>query len=451
MSFWQLEHADDLALVEQRTSRVFTYRQLAAEVRAFAEPAPVKRLGFVLCDNSLGAVVAYLSALQHRDAVCLLDASLAPQLLARMVDVYQPEWIAGAARHAGYQRSERGLLEREAPVEAAPLYADLALLLTTSGTTGSPKLVRLSYTALQANAAQIAQVLQLSTRERAITSLPMQYSYGLSVINSHLHAGGSLLLTADAAITRSFWDFATQASATSLAGVPYTYEMLQRLDLRALAPKSLHTFTQAGGRLRPELALQLAELGRFYTMYGQTEATARISYVPPERLLEKAGSIGISVPSGRLWLDTTTSELMYEGPNVMLGYAEQRSDLARGDAQHGLLHTGDLGACDAEGYFRITGRAKRFVKLFGLRVSLDEVEALLSRELASTVACTGTDDKLMIALEGERLCARAQEIVTSTYRIHRSVVKVQHLAAIPRSSQGKVDYAALENLGKLAR
>lgn len=281
-------------------------------------------------------------------------------------------------------------------------------------------------------------------------ALPMQYSYGLSVINSHLRVGATVLLGAPALTTREFWQLAATHAATSLAGVPYTYEMLRRLDVRALAPESLRVFTQAGGRLKPELVEHFAELararaGRFYVMYGQTEATARISYVPPDRLSQKLGSIGVPIPGGELDL-RENGELVYRGPNVMLGYAERRSDLARGDELLGVLHTGDLAKRDADGYYYLTGRMKRISKLFGLRLNLDDIDALLASDLPCSAACVGSDTELTIAVEDQSQLSRARELVTQTYRLHPSVVRSSFVAALPRTPAGKVDYAQLSAL-----
>ena len=284
------------------------------------------------------------------------------------------------------------------------VHPDLALLLTTSGSTGSPKLVRLTLRNLAANAESIAQYLQLTPQERPITSLPMSYSYGLSVINSHLQVGATIVFTEDGVLQREFWDAVDQHHCTSFAGVPYTYQMLLQTGLLNKKGSSLRTLTQAGGRLEERYIQQMYDLAmargwKFMVMYGQTEATARISYVPFERLGGKVGSVGIAIPNGLLSVDEHTGELVYRGPNVMLGYAECRDDLAKGDELHGVLRTGDLARQDDDGYFYITGRLKRFLKLFGKRFNLDDVEKILSRRFETSVACYGRDDLLMVAVE----------------------------------------------------
>jgi long-chain acyl-CoA synthetase len=319
--------------------------------------------------------------------------------------------------------------------------------------------VRLSLGNLQANAESIADYLALSCEERAITTLPMHYAYGLSVLNSHFLAGATVLLTAQPVTTRRFWDMLRRCVATSIAGVPIIFSMLRQMHFETMSlPSSLHTLTVAGGALSPDSTRWHAELAlsrgqRFFVMYGQTEATARIAYVPPERLLDKIGAIGIAIPGGQLELIdknsipvTTvgvTGELCYRGPNVMLGYTTGIADLAYPDTQGGFLRTGDLAWRDEEGYFFIAGRLQRFIKISGNRIDLDEIEAQL-RASGHDVAVTGRDDLLVVALRGTQTSADilASE-VPAHYRLHHGAVKVVTIDKFPLSSTGKIRYGDL--------
>jgi acyl-CoA synthetase (AMP-forming)/AMP-acid ligase II len=230
-------------------------------------------------------------------------------------------------------------------------------LLTTSGSTGSPKLVRLTLANVLANAHSIVSYLDIQPGERSIQSLPMQYSYGLSLINSHLVAGATVVLTRHSFLRPEFWAAFDHTACTSFAGVPYIYETLYRLRFDPRRHVSLRTMTQAGGALRHDIIQSFYERtraagSRFFVMYGQTEATARISYVPCECLGKKIGSVGIAIPHGYLALapleDSQLQELLYSGPNVMMGYADSVADLSAGDALGGTLHTGDLARQDVE-------------------------------------------------------------------------------------------------------
>jgi long-chain acyl-CoA synthetase len=277
----------------------------------------------------------------------------------------------------------------------------------------------------------------------------MAYSYGLSVINSHLLAGATLVLSEHGVLRREFWDSIDQYGCTSFAGVPYTYQMLLQTGLLKKRGATLRTLTQAGGALAENHVREMCELAgqrgfKFFVMYGQTEATARISYLPYEALAAKVGSIGVAIPNGSLQVDAETAELIYSGPNVMLGYAESRDDLSKGDELHGVLRTGDLARQDADGFFYVTGRMKRFLKMFGKRFNLDEVEQIVQGRFGFPTACFGRDDLLMLAVEtGSENADAVIAMLSETFGVPRNAVRVEAVAAIPRTVRGKVDYRAL--------
>jgi acyl-CoA synthetase (AMP-forming)/AMP-acid ligase II len=334
---------------------------------------------------------------------------------------------------------------------------DLALLLPTSGSTGSPKFVRLSRRAVLANADSIAEALDIDDDERAITSLPIHYSYGLSVVNSHLRRGAQVVLTGMNVLEAGYWALIRDLAVTSMAGVPYSYLLLRRLDFEGLGVPSLRTLTQAGGRLDPKLVMYFHSLmttrgGNFFVMYGQTEATARIAILPSDALPAKRGSVGLAVPGGAIHLlggdgatlpPGETGEVVYAGPNVMLGYAEGPDDLALGDVQGGRLSTGDLGHCDSDGYLFITGRTKRIAKAFGYRISLDEIEAVLATR--GTLAVTCIDEKVVVHCEGwtPQAMAEAKAYIARLMRLHQSAFDFRSIEQLPALPSGKVDYRKL--------
>ena len=409
----------------------------------------------MLCRNTPECLVAYLGALRSGHAACLLDADTQRELLDRLVSMYAPEWLftADEIDLPGYASRpvEGGVLHHRAAGGNRPVAAELALLLPTSGSTGSPKLVRLSYRNLQANASSIVDYLRIGAEDRCVTSLPMAYSYGLSVLHTHLLAGAQVLMTSGSFLQRDFWTFVRAHRPTSLAGVPYHYEVMLRMRMLEPDLPGLQTLTQAGGRLSPERITKVAAISaargwRFYVMYGQTEATARISYVPAERLQGKIGSVGIPIPGGRLSVDPVTQELLYSGPNVMLGYAESRADLGKGDELQGRLATGDLATCDDDGYFYIVGRLKRFLKIFGKRFSLDDMEAVIGQHVGQPVACFGADDRVCVAIDPATTRESVARVLKDVLHLHPSAFRISNVEALPRLSSGKLDY---QSLGKL--
>ena len=339
------------------------------------------------------------------------------------------------------------------PLGCAPvLHSELALLLPTSGSTGSSKWVRISRASLNANAAAIADYLALDSGERAITSLPLFYSFGMSVLNSHLLVGASLVQSAVGPLERQFWEEVNLHNVTSVAGVPFTFQMLSRLRFDWNRYPSLMTLTQAGGRLEPALAIAFARQAtaldrRFFVMYGQTEAAPRIAWLGHEEVLLAPDAIGRAVPGGHLSLRSEPGlpdgegELIFEGPNVMLGYAEGMADLAHG-RETTVLFTGDLARCDEEGRFYLTGRINRFLKLFGKRVSLAEVENWLQAR-GYQCAATGRDDRLLVAIEGEFVaCDELQLEIARWLRVPPSCVLIR-MQPLPRRSNMKIDYPTL--------
>ncbi|WP_435240441.1 AMP-binding protein [Streptomyces cucumeris] len=437
---WLDEPSAATAVVDADTDRSWSYAGLADRVRRRADGLRIGRKGLAVCLTrpDIDTVTGYLAALAADHAVLLLDSTAGPASVDDVIRAYRPEFVLDGDRTAGLAGA------------ADPVHPDLAVLLCTSGSTGSPKYVRLSTASLDANAAQIISYLGLGPHERAVQSLPLHYSYGLSVLNSHLLAGASVVLTRTSLVRRSFWDTVRRTGCTSFAGVPSAYTILGRTGFERRKLPALTTLTQAGGRMPPETVLRFARVmcdrgGRLVVMYGQTEATARIAYLPPDRVLDKPDRIGVPVPGGALTL-AGDGELIYTGPNVMLGYARGRADLARGDELHGRLATGDLARVDDEGLFTVVGRKRRVAKLCGQRINLDELETLLAAH--ATVATLELDEKLVIARApgaGAATAGDLARIVRERIRIPTRYIRVRDVGSIPRTTSGKTDYAHLED------
>jgi acyl-coenzyme A synthetase/AMP-(fatty) acid ligase len=407
--------------------------------------------------------------LEHHIPIVLLDGSKDISLLKKLMCIYQPEYIwadndkvsvIGGDTIYTYATYSLQRVHYESSVEKPTINPDLALCLTTSGSTGSPKFVRLSSKNVLANAKSIADYLEIDENERPVTTLPSYYSYGVSVINSHLIKGATILLTEDTIAQRHFWDFMKKYQATSIAGVPYTYEMLKMLRFFRMDLPHLKTITQAGGKLNKEIAKEYIEWAqsngkRFFVMYGQTEATARMSYLPQEHALEKYASIGVAIPEGSFSLIDVNGklieeadvdgELVYEGPNVSMGYAECRADLAKGDDNHGVLRTGDVARRDNDGYYYITGRLKRFVKVWGNRCNLDTIEQIV-KSVTTDCACVGVDDKITVFVTQEGAEVRIINLLVEKTGLNNRAFAVKVIKAIPNYSSGKINYPELQKL-----
>ncbi|WP_433267170.1 AMP-binding protein [Actinosynnema sp. CS-041913] len=457
--------------------------RVAETARSFDRLAP--GVVFLRIGWDLPGVLRYLGALEAGRAVALLDPAQDRAVLDDLVARFRPaavfgvspdeepapgyrvaeghdaasELIAGSGQGAdsGQGASEHGWVR--AGADGVVPHPDLAVLLPTSGSTGNPKFVRLSRQALLANASAIADVLEIGPDEVAPTSLPLHYSYGMSVLNSHLLRGATVLLEGSGVVARPFWDAVAEYGVTSLAGVPYHYEMLRRLRFDPAKYPTLRTLTQAGGKLRTELVAEFNDRmtavgGRMFVMYGQTEASPRMATVPAGRLAEKLGSAGPALPGGAfsIRLDDgsetvepeAVGEVLYRGPNVMMGYAESEAELASGDDVGGVLATGDLGYLDADGYLFLTGRLKRIGKVFGNRVNLDDLEQLVKG--FGPAAAVAAGDKVVVWLDGVApdQCKPAAKALADALHLHVTGFDVRPADGFPLLPSGKIDYRSLE-------
>jgi len=406
-----------------------SYRQLAARVSERAELlGSERRLVQVTAANELDPLITYLAALAGGHPVLLTAPGAADPLISR----YDPDVV-----------HDKGQPRERRTGSAHVLHPELAVLLSTSGSTGSPKLVRLSAANLVSNAAAIADYLDIRDTDRAGAALPMHYCYGLSIINSNLSRGAALLLTSDSVLSERFWTMFAHYQGTSLHGVPHTFELLDRVGFEQMHIPSLRYVTQAGGALAPERVRALARLGsrrgwRFFVMYGQTEATARMAYLPPELAETNPSAVGIPIPGGSFEI-LGSGELVYRGPNVMLGYAERAADLALGRTVD-ALRTGDLGRRTETGLYEVVGRTSEFVKLFGQRIDLRQTERILAGQ-GHVAACTGSDDELVVATESDPHAVR--EAVCDRVGLPASHVRVLAVDELPRLANGKLDYPEL--------
>lgn len=435
-------HSGNAALVvgTAGVTQVLTYDDLAALVaQARARLAPTQQLVGLVPEPTIEFVVAYLAALADGHTVLLGR----DPVLARAYGA-STTWEDGGFVPTGRPEPE--------------LHPELRLLLSTSGSTGSPKLVRLSRTNLESNAEAIASYLGLAADDRAITTLPLDYCFGLSVLHSHLAVGASVVLTDRSVAERELWDFAAVTGATTFAGVPYTFDLLEVAGWPDLP--TLRRVTQAGGRLAPDRVRALAERGQregwdLFVMYGQTEATARMAYLPPELAATHPGAIGRPIPGGSFRIDPVdglpdgAGELVYRGPNVMMGYAHGTADLALGP-ELDELRTGDLARQGTDGLFEVIGRRSRFAKLFGQRIDLDRVETLLTLG-DHEVACAESAEaaRLVVALAGEPDAVALEEVATmaaAATGLPQHAVAVVPVAEVPRLPNGKVDHAAVGRL-----
>lgn len=464
-NIWSLtKFKDNKAIIDEHGNQL-TYGELDEKANKLFGSIGRRCLAVCLCRNEIGSILGYVGFINNGVVPVLLNSHLEEELLRNLLNAYQPSYLwvpeEQISQFLGMEEvysDEKYVLLKTGYEKEYPLYEELGLLLTTSGSTGSPKFVRQSYTNVLDNAQSIVKYLHLDETERPITTLPMNYTYGLSIINSHFLVGATLLVTEKGLMQKGFWSFFKNEEATSFGGVPYTYEMLDKLRFYRMKLPALRTMTQAGGKILPELHEKFAKYAeeqdkKFVVMYGQCEATARMGYLPPEKAVEKKGSMGIVIPGGKFHLidvygnevkePFTTGELVYEGKNVTLGYAEKGEDLILGDERHGILETGDMAQFDAEGYYYIVGRKKRFLKIYGNRVNLDEIDRLIKGRFGVEAASTGKDDHMYIFVTDEKLSDPVRDFVINKTKLNPAAFKVVLIDEIPKNDSGKTLYREL--------
>lgn len=435
---------DRAAVLTENTT--LTYRDLAAKVAAVAsELGDTRRLVLLETRNDVPTLMHYLGALAGGHVVLPTSAGHDHSAVLR---TYDPDTVIDSS---GIRDRRHGTAHR--------LHRDLALLLSTSGSTGSPKLVRLSRCNLIANATAIAEYLDVRHTDRAATTLPMSYCYGLSVIHTHLLHGAGLILTERSVVDDEFWALFRRHGGTSFAGVPYTFEMLERIGFDDFELPDLRYVTQAGGRLAPERVRSLARLGerrgwKLFVMYGATEATARMAYLPPDLAHSHPTSIGRPIPGGSFtlepidgWSEPDVGELVYRGSNVMMGYAHSAADLSLGKTVD-TLHTGDIARRTHDGLFEVIGRSGRFVKIYGLRIDLQRVEAALSTD-GVTAFCANDDEQIVVAAVSRDEQA-VQRITSSASGLPPAAIRVVSVDELPLLPSGKPDYQAVRDTARRA-
>lgn len=461
--FYKIDESNTFPILYDQKNQVdIRPNQIINDIREFLQNfiSNKKALCFIYCDQSYDTVLAYISLLNSKHAIFMGDSGQNKELKRANISIYKPKWIWSPVPldwikdYSLKSQSFKYLYER---VESCDYKIDtkLKILLSSSGSTGSPKMIRLSEKNLQSNASSIVKYLKINNKDISITTLPLHYSFGLSVLNSFLETKAKVVLTNESLLSRSFWSVFKNQKVSFLAGVPYTYDILLKLNFFKMDISNLNYLVQAGGKMEIEKTKFINMESKknninFYVMYGQTEATARISYVPPNRLQEKIGSIGISIPGGELSLKkkkdgVEEGELIYKGPNVMLGYSNSISDLAISDVNKSILNTGDLAYKDKDGFYYLIGRINRFVKLYGLRVNLDEVEMLISEKLGCVCICFEKNEYLEIRIESnnKNYLEKTKLILKDFYNLRYLNIVIKLVKKIPRNNVGKVLYSNL--------
>lgn len=445
-----------------------SYGELVSFSRTVSSVMPARSLVFMMTANNAGGVAWVMALLGSRNVPLILNAHTEEELFKNMMDIYKPVYLCVPVDSilkgqftVVYESYGYSLLSTGN--DACGLHEDLSHLLPTSGSTGSPKLVRHKYENIEAAALNISTFFELTSDERPLLVLPLYYTMGLSVVFSHLYVGATLLITNRNMTERLFWSFMKEQKATSFTGVPYSYEILNLMRFFRMDLPDLKILTQGGGKMPKALNLKFAEYCRdngkkWIATYGQSEGTARMTWLPAEYAISKVGSIGIAVPNGELSLVDMDGnliteagvhgEMCYRGKNVTMGYARKREDLLLGDERNGYMKTGDLAYRDEDGCYYIVGRMGRFLKLYGMRIGLDECEQIIKAKYPVECACTGTDEKMYVYITDAAIADGVKDELVAKTKLVATAFEIRVIPVIPKNEAGKIMYSKLNELNQ---
>lgn len=452
-----------LALVDNEGNRI-TYGLLAEEMSAIGEKIESRTVIFILCKNTIGAMIGYLGFIDNNAVPLTLSSKIDEVLLSVLIDTYAPAylWVPEEDKEKfNYEciYNIYGYVLLKTGKTRYSINDELQFLMTTSGSTGSPKLVRYKKGNLEANAKNVAIAFGWTKDERPVCDLGMQYTMGLNVINTHLYVGATVLLTNYNLLSSEFWNYIKEEKATNFTGVPFSYDILYRLRFERMDLPYLTTIAEGGGKLTDMRFKQLAEYAnrtgkRFIASFGTTETAARMACLPSELALSKTGSIGYAIPEGELFLIDNDGkiitdliaegELCYKGPNVTMGYAINKEDLIKGDEFNGVYHTGDLARRDEDGCYFITGRLSRFLKLLSYRVSLDESERLIQETFNIECACSGNDQYMNIYIIDDTKKDEILDFISDKTGLYKALFRIYVIEKILRNDSGKVLYRVMD-------
>lgn len=445
--FWSEQHLSQYnAIALQTESQQLSYKDLNKEIDKTSlfikKNIAANKIAFLLLNNNIESVVTYLACLRESIVPLLLPGNIDKALLDNLKNIYIPGIIFNSNKQNSFEFINSKLENNT--------HSNLAILLSTSGSTGSPKLVRLSKDNIISNTKSISSYLNIKNTDKALCSMPLSYSYGLSVLNTHLLSGACTYLTEKSPFDKEFYEILDEEKITSLSGVPFFYNILFRTGFIKKKFPSLKTMTQAGGAMPIKLTKifvdNAIEKGiDFFVMYGQTEATARMTFFKTNDYLNKIGSIGRPIPGGNIVL-SPSSEIVYSGRNVMLGYAENREELNKGDVNKNVLKTGDIGKLDEDEFIYIIGRKKRFIKIAGSRFNLDDIEMALEQEFENNFMLIGSDENLIVCYLKENYDLEIiYSFLQDRYNLNRTFINLELIDKILTTSNGKKDYEALRN------
>lgn len=440
--FENLKKYKNSVAIECEKNKKFTFKKLVNESNKLKKKISSNSVCLLICSNSFESILGYITFLNNKKTITILiDHSFRINYIKTIIKKFKPNYIF-APKHLNFNNfkildsiSDYILYYKNFKIDVNINYKNF-LLLPTSGTTQNSKLVRLSKLNLEDNSKKIINSLKIKRNHITITTMPMGYSYGLSIINTHLLAGSKIIINNKTIFEKKFWEIIYKKKVNSFGGVPQFYDLLKKIKFEKQNISSIKYLTQAGGKLEQNTLEYLKKISiikkiKFYKMYGQTEASPRITVLSSKNFFEKIYSVGKPLKGTTIKLiddkgkiinkKNKVGEIMINGNNVCLGYAKNFKDLYKGDINKKKLLTGDLAYLDEKNFVNITGRKKRLIKIFGIRMDVDDIENILKKNNIKCI-CTSKNDKLVLKLENLKLMEKSKDILSKYLNINRNYI-----------------------------
>ena len=456
-------YKNKVALFLNKNNKIF-YKDILNISKEFQKKITDRSLTILISENCMESICGYLALLRSNSVIMMLDSSIKEADLNKLIKKFEPKYLFCSVKNekkipknlfSSIHSFENFNLFKNKKNISYKLNEKLMLLISTSGSIGEPKFVKLSQENMLVNTKSIISYLNLNSSDSTITTMPMSYSYGLSIINTHFFCGASIIPNQFSLVENNFWKLYKESNPTNLNGVPYFYEMLNKVGIERILDNKLKFITQAGGKIKNKIFKNVASLClkkniSFFLMYGQTEAAPRISYhkVGKNDLNINDVPIGKVINSGKIYLrekngssietPNTEGELIYKGKNIFGGYAENYNDLSSFE-NITELETGDLAIKNENDVYFITGRKSRFIKIFGYRLNLDYIEKKINSNNHSVI-CLGLDEKLYVFTKDKKLN------IQNYVNLPKEAFKIINLNNFPLNNNGKVSYKKLSEL-----
>ncbi len=443
----------NIALIDASRNKNYTYSNIGSFKSKFEKNFKNKSLVLLITSNSAFSILFYISLMATKKKIILLliNENIKEKFTKQIIKKYKPNYILTNKiinLNKYYPKRKFGnyfLLENKS-INNENLNFINKLLIPTSGTTGNPKMVRLSLENLNENTKSIIKSLNIKKNDTTITTMPMSYSYGLSIINTFLVSNAKIVVCEDSIANKNFWKYFNHYKITNLNGVPKFYEFLNKLKFENFNKNSLRFITQAGGNLDLKYKKYLYNLSKnnkfiFYIMYGLTEASPRVSVLNVNKNKNKINSVGKPIKGVSIKIKLSKKNkksgiIEIYGKNICLGYSEKINDLKKSDENNFKFISEDVGFLDKDKFLYILKRKSRISKIFGLRINLDDVEKRLL-EAGIKAKCLANDKHILINIFKFSDKEKIKKIIFESYGINKNFIKVSSKNYQPKNKEIK--------------